>query len=67
MANRFFGLNKGVVDKTTPVTTGTSTGGTDVELRVTTTAATLTKNDIFKILDRIKEDILENDVVFEGE
>ena len=51
MADRFFGINRGT-DAFTPVTEGSSTGSTDIELRVDDTKG-LTKSDVEILLQNI--------------
>ena len=55
MANRFFGLNRGA-NINTPVTEGSSTGSTDVEVRVDDSKA-LTKSDVALLLEAIVKHI----------
>ena len=51
MSDRFYGMNRGDLDgETDNVQIGSSTNATDVEVRVTTSAANPTKEDVVKIL-----------------
>ena len=51
MSDRFYGMNRGDLDgETDNVQIGSSTNATDVEVRVTTSAANPTKEDCVKIL-----------------
>lgn len=55
MSDHFIGLNRGQSGfAASDFTIGTSTGGTDVEVRVAD-AAHLTREDVVLLLDRIKE------------
>lgn len=56
MANRFFGLNRGQ-DRNNPVTEGSSTGATDIEIRVDDTK-NLTKKDVQILIDQLNDHIL---------
>lgn len=51
MADRYFGLNRGA-DANTPVTEGSSTGSTNVELRVND-AVSLTKSEVAILVEQI--------------
>lgn len=62
MADRYFGFNFGSDLSPDKVTTGTSTGSTDVEVRVSTTnmaSVKAARQDILDILDAI-ERVLED-------
>lgn len=58
MASQYFGYNRGTDLSPDAITTGTSTGSTDVELRVDLTKS-LTKEDIQLISDAIIRMILD--------
>lgn len=62
MASQYFGLNRGVSDEPDEVTTGTSTGSTDVELRVDLTKS-LTKKDVTLIVSALLRHINDGRVV----
>lgn len=53
MASEYFGYNRGTDLSPDAVTTGTSTGSTDVEVRVDLTKS-LTKLDVLLILEAIE-------------
>ncbi len=54
MADRFYGMNRGDFDgETDNVQIGSTSNATDVEVRVTTSAAHPTKEDVVKILEII--------------
>jgi|GEM_PF-3352351 len=61
MADWFYGVNRGQGVRPQDVTVGTSTGATDVELRVAQ-GASLTKKDVTNILKTIENFILSNGV-----
>lgn len=62
MADRYYGFNFGADLSVEKVTTGTSTGSTDVELRISTTnmaSVKAARTDILQILEAIEEVILD--------
>jgi hypothetical protein len=65
MASAFYGLNRGQTGRTSvagtsPVTeSATTTGSTDVEIRIDLTKS-MTKSEMSFLIERIKEWILEN-------
>lgn len=60
MSDHYIGLNRGQSGFTaTDFTTGTSTGNTDVEVRVAD-GANLTKDDVALILDAIRRKIAQD-------
>lgn len=60
MADNFLGTNRGKLDDVpVSITVGTSTGATDIELRVDTGKGT-TRQDVVKALEAIKSFILSN-------
>lgn len=52
MASEFYGLNRGSNLRVEEVTVGTSTGSTDLELRVDLTKG-ITRKDVNRLLDTI--------------
>lgn len=61
MANWFTGINRGKVQNPQSIVAGTSTGSTDIELRVDTTKGT-TKEDVILSLRAFEQFILSNGV-----
>lgn len=58
MANQFYGLNRGDNDQSETVQTGTSTQGTDLEVRIDLTKS-FTKAEIEVLLDTIARRIYD--------
>ena len=64
MADHFYGMNRDVINLTpSSVTIGTSTGSTDVEVRVAD-GSSLTKKDIYRILEIIRDRIVTDQTLY---
>ena len=64
MADHSYGMNRDVINLTpSSVTIGTSTGSTDVEVRVAD-GSSLTKKDIYRILEIIRDRIVTDQTLY---
>lgn len=61
MASWYFGVNRGLVQNPQQVTVGTSSGSTDIELRVDTGKSS-TKEDVILALNTFRNYLLTNGV-----
>ena len=61
MASWYLGQNRGVLEQPGLITVGTSTGSTDMELRIDT-GKSVTKEDVIKTLRNLEQYILGNGV-----